>query len=176
MSVGNPTIPLEANSLYMCLTQLLAGFHWSLFITDAQGKATRHHWSQDSRRRGSSDPVEVYTHSLIDPVTQMTRGMNLNLAFIRVSAFVAPRMPYDYVSLFSTIFPETYTTVRDNRTHGTTCRTWAMGALQKLRENNLITLSTQAVAALEQRFIDIGTEVEAGIASGTVDTAKVTQV
>ncbi|TFY57175.1 hypothetical protein EVJ58_g7186 [Rhodofomes roseus] len=178
MADNNPTVVLEANALYICLTQLMSdGFHWALFITDAQGKATRHHWSQDQRRREQSDPYEVYTHARIDPVTEITKGLNMNLAFIKVSAFVAPPAPYDYVSLFSTVFPETYTTLRGNRTHGTTCRTWAMRALQKLREQGLITLNDQAVVALEQRFKDIGTAAEAEIAAGgRAGHTKVTRV
>ncbi|KAI4517891.1 hypothetical protein K525DRAFT_180006, partial [Schizophyllum commune Loenen D] len=128
-------IQLEPSSLYVCLTQLLVpGFHWSIYITDGAGTATRYHWRQVPSRRARTDPIEEFTYGVINPITELTRGYNLNLAFIKIRAYTAPSGgSSDYfAALFKDAFPVGYPSVQENRRMNLTCRTWVMSALEKL--------------------------------------------
>ncbi|TFY72128.1 hypothetical protein EVG20_g884 [Dentipellis fragilis] len=171
------TIQLEPNSLYVCLTQLLVpGFHWSIYITDSKGTATRYHWRQVNSRQAPTDPIEEFTYNVINPITEMTRGNNLNLAFIKITAYTAPRGgSSDYfVSVFQGVFPDSYSTVRENRRNQLTCRTWVMCALEKLRAAGIINLDAATVAGLEEKIKAVGSAVETAVANGDPHTKVAT--
>ncbi|THU91872.1 hypothetical protein K435DRAFT_576608, partial [Dendrothele bispora CBS 962.96] len=129
-------VTLEANSLYVSLTQLMSqGFHWSIYVTDAYGTATRYHWRQVRSRTTVTSPIEVFSYETLACITETTRGLNLNLAFVKIEAFTAPRgaTPDNYyVPLFRSIFATSYPTVMQNRRQGITCRTWVFAALERL--------------------------------------------
>ncbi len=179
MSDFGATIVLEPNSLYVCLTQLLVpGFHWSIYITDSKRTATRYHWRQVTSHRAPTDPVEEFTYNVIDPITEVTRGNNLNLAFIKITAYTAPRGgSSDYfASVFKDVFPVSYSNVRQNRNNQLTCRTWAMSALERLRAAGIIGLDAATVAGLEERMKAVGSAVEATVASSEAANTEITSM
>lgn len=166
-------ISLAPSSLYVCLTQLMGpGFHWSLYITDASGVATRYHWREVPGRRGADDPIEEFAYGVIKPVTEITRGNNFNLAFIKISAYVPHEgmQPEYFVALFKGVFTTSYSSVRENRQHQISCRTWLMAALQRMRVAGHLTLDSAAVAGLEASIKEIGNAVEERVSTGIVES------
>ncbi|EPQ58426.1 hypothetical protein GLOTRDRAFT_110197 [Gloeophyllum trabeum ATCC 11539] len=171
-SYGNE-IPVEPNSLYICLNQILSpGFHWSLYVTDAKGAAVRYEWAEVQGRASTSDPLEAFFYTPTHPVMEITRDLSCNLAFIKISAYTAPANPtiQYYVSMFHDIFPTSFSNVKRNRDHGISCRTWLMAALERMRTAGVINLSASEVAGLEARVIAIGQKAEEEAAKGDFTT------
>jgi len=165
---GNKVIELDPNSLYISLTQILnPGFHWSLYITDIHGVATKHHWSgkspveEESRHHSFArkGPAEMYSHPQTHPVMQRTKSHNLNLAFIFISSYDPPKGEFDFPKLFGSIFTS-HPNVWQNRQNGISCRTWVMKALEALHSRGLLNLSAEEVKGLEKVVTDVGHSVE----------------
>ncbi|KAH9927251.1 uncharacterized protein B0H18DRAFT_1003696 [Fomitopsis serialis] len=178
MDSDNATLDLDSDSLYICLTQLFGPpgrFHWSIYITDAQGLATQYQWAEDLARCDRSAPVEKYSCSIVQPVKQRSETLQWNLAFIKMSHFVRTMDSDSYDELFANIFTTSWASWKDNRQHGLSCRTWAIAALQKLREKGgMRRLSAEQIAGLEAKIIAIGCAVEQRVAIGdnTVEMAE----
>lgn len=72
----------------ICITQLLVpGFHWGLYFTDERGAATRHEWAEVKRRHDLTLPVESYSVTTIDPVTNTDIDNRMHLAFLKVKGY-----------------------------------------------------------------------------------------
>lgn len=141
INMSGATVTLSMNSLYLCLTEISTPghFHWSLFVTDNEGKASQHHWSEVVRPDGQY--VEAYGYRWINPVYTVTGGQRLNVLFIRFSSWNFPSAPLQTVDAYlEGIFrgrspihvdgmPPSY-----NRNHNPfiSCRTWALHALERL--------------------------------------------
>ncbi|KZT08753.1 uncharacterized protein LAESUDRAFT_757467 [Laetiporus sulphureus 93-53] len=148
---ANPVLPLLPSSLYVTLSTLLqkGSFHWSLWITDAAGRATRHHWAERKGRREANEPVEEYTTRVVPVVFTFTGTNSMILALIKIAGYNPPDNAFDFVGHFKTVFPDTYTDIRSNRRNGTSCRTWAMKALTLLQEKGIV-IRPGPVAQVEQ--------------------------
>lgn len=168
MSNHNAEIPLEPNSLYIATTMLTTPgfFHWALIITDAYGSAMRYWRERRPRARDFSDTAELFEYGPIVPTTY-TRGMNTVLAYIKVHGYRAAAY-YDFVNKFNSVFRHSFTSVRANRTSGSSCRTWAMGALYVLEADGLLVRPpTHPVLAIERTVTQISAWIEVMVVHGT---------
>lgn len=159
-------IPLHPDSLYICLVQIPIPdkFHWALYITDPQGIATCHQWTEHVGARDAGK-AEGYKIDVLPVVTDMTESNAQNIAFVRIGAYRPPATssPEYMTRLFDGIF-EGYATIFENRRKGITCRTWLMRALERLRcAGHLSDLGAAEVAAFEQAAIAVGRRVEVPI-------------
>ncbi|KAJ3865120.1 MAG: hypothetical protein NXY57DRAFT_431929 [Lentinula lateritia] len=133
MSSPNPVVTLEPFSLYISTTQIFAQpgkFHWSFYLTDAYGIATRYHWSERGGTRGVyAEGVHV---QVINPVTTYSASYNVALAYFKVTGFNPATPPNIMQQAAFSAFPESYLTVRENRQNGLSCRTWVLQVLRTL--------------------------------------------
>jgi hypothetical protein len=134
-------------------------FHWSLFITDDKGVATRLQWKENISPGIPVVQAEIYSVDKVDPVTEITEGNHMSIVFFKFCAF-NPLTNFDYNAALSRIFPAGYSTINANREHNLTCRTWLLAALQILRQYRLIRLSESQIAGLEAKIISTGLEEE----------------
>ena len=130
----NHEITLEANSLYIATSQLInrpGSFHWSFFLTDAAGTATKHHWAQI--REG--EYPKSYQTCIVNPVSTHSTNFVATFAYLKVCGFVSPGGEA-FAELAGKAFPEDmrlgFKTVGDNRR--LTCRTWIMTILSQLKK------------------------------------------
>ncbi|EIN03506.1 hypothetical protein PUNSTDRAFT_33091, partial [Punctularia strigosozonata HHB-11173 SS5] len=126
-------ISLQPNSLYIFLIQILSvDPHWSLFITDAAGVATRYHWSV-APRRSLNEPIECYDARVINPVREVTNGGKMTLGVVRIMSYSPPQPGFDFNGLFSQIYRGiSYNTVQMNRLNHISCWEWVLEALNLL--------------------------------------------
>ncbi|KAL6308536.1 hypothetical protein BKA93DRAFT_822277 [Sparassis latifolia] len=148
----NPPVVLEPNSLYLSTEILMSdGFHYALFVTDANGASTRHDWAEDLSR----ETPERYFHRSIDSVATYTPEGRLIFAYFKVRGYVPPPPDFDWVAEFSGIFPNgSYPSWIENRKHKMSCRTWVLRALALLRDRGALTRSdkvTDIEAAIEEQ-------------------------
>ncbi|KAL4254624.1 hypothetical protein ABKN59_005161 [Abortiporus biennis] len=189
-SSQNPIVPLEPNSLYICLNQILVPgrYHWALYITGGISPsgtvAERHEWCEVRNRSSKDDPVEAYMHYKVNPVGEITeRDFQFTLAVIKITAYVPPgpsasntgdsESHFDFVDLFSNppIFEESYSNWMINRKKGINCRVWVLKALERLRLNGLIvSLEREDIEAIEGKVTDVGHKATEKVASGEVKT------
>ncbi|KAI0789227.1 hypothetical protein C8Q75DRAFT_821283 [Abortiporus biennis] len=171
------TITLSPNSLYICLTQIMSpGFHWSLYITDSTGLATRYHWVEVRTRRQAADPIEEYTRAVINPVRGVTGGFRLNYTFVKIRSYTAPTTPFDFHAIFSTIYTTSYNNVRDNREHGIRCGNWVMTALQYLYLYGLLQLNEGQIKEIQTVMTAKGEELEHKVATTRLADTKLCEL
>jgi hypothetical protein len=134
MQTSNPPIALEANSLYIATSQIMAPgkFHWAFYLTDAAGVATKHHWYQAPAGTGYA---ESYQYRVIDPVATYSNTGVATFVYLKVRGFTSPGATI-FREVASTAFPEEirfgFGSVRDNRQANLSCRTWVMRVLDRL--------------------------------------------
>ncbi|TRM62930.1 hypothetical protein BD626DRAFT_569505 [Schizophyllum amplum] len=159
-------ICLEPHALYICLTQLLVpGFHWGLYFTDERGIATRHEWAEVKGARDRLSPVEAYRATVIDPVTESDQENRFNLAFVKVRGYT-PNVALDIRSSFSAVEPSGgWSSWRENRKNGLSCRTWLIRALALLQKEGVVVRECP-VEEIEEAVKKIGTEVERRLGEG----------
>ncbi|KAF9479810.1 hypothetical protein BDN70DRAFT_878340 [Pholiota conissans] len=178
-SLYGKVIHLEPNTLHICMTMLLAQpglFHWSLYMVDTNGIATRYHWTTDVARASRDLPYEHFQYYTVNPVMEINDTLNQNLAFIRLDAYqLKPdTTPESFALHIQGIFETSYNNVRQNREAKISCRTWLLAALQKLRQVGYLALTSEEVCSLERKAINIAKEVEDNIAESI--TVKVTSI
>jgi hypothetical protein len=127
----NHEISLEANSIYITTSQLTGRpgiFHWSFFLTDAAGTATKHHWAQI---RVGEFP-KSYQTCVVNPVSTYSTNSVATFAYLKVCGFVSPGGEA-FTELAGKAFTEDigFKTVRDIRF---TCRTWILTILCQLKK------------------------------------------
>ncbi|KAJ3812709.1 hypothetical protein F5876DRAFT_74587 [Lentinula aff. lateritia] len=93
----NPVVRLEPSSLYISTTQIFArygAFHWIIYVTDANGKATTYQWSEQGGTPGlQAEGVDIQE---LHPVTTYSSTNNLTLAFFKITGF-NPATPSDEI-------------------------------------------------------------------------------
>ena len=136
----NPEISLEANSLYIATSQLmgqLGSFHWSFFLTDAAGTATKHHWAET---RGGKY-VESYQTHVVNPVSTYSTNFVATFAYLKVCKFVSPGGEA-FAELARKAFPEDkrlgFKTIKENCRANLTCRTWVLSILSQLKKSGYL--------------------------------------
>ncbi|KAI5122700.1 hypothetical protein M0805_009753 [Coniferiporia weirii] len=130
-------IVLEPSSLYIATQPLMnqGVFHWSLFLTDAAGTVSRHHWAVDSPTDAKT--AERYVVERVRTPIERAQWKSI-LGFFRVEGYARPKIPTEFPGLCSAVFPRSHTTVEENRKHGITCRAWMMDVLTKMCETGII--------------------------------------
>ncbi|KAJ3903443.1 hypothetical protein F5879DRAFT_959566 [Lentinula edodes] len=130
----NPVVKLESSSLYISTTQIFArhgAFHWIIYVTDADGKASTYQWSEQGGTPGlQAEGVDIQE---LHPVTTYSSTNNLTLAFFKITGFNSAT-PSDKIRQAALVaFPDRgYPSVRENRQNNLTCRTWALKVLRIL--------------------------------------------
>ena len=122
-------IPLSVDSLYIC-TLPLAGsaFHWSLIHIDRYGVHTRHHWAAITR---DVHGREAYVENILPFGAVTSTKNNPILGYFRISDYT-PMSVAALRGICKEIFPTSYPTVVENRSHSITCRTWIYRVLCRL--------------------------------------------
>ena len=147
----NPVIKLTPNSLFVTVLPTLDDIHWAIFITDINGIATRHHWSEVDRATSDlTSPAEHYSFSYVDPVCVYTREKHVHLGFFKVAGYTGPRQGVNIVEKFRSIFPASFVSSIQNRRHNINSYTWCMKALTLLQESNVIERSDQVAQCVER--------------------------
>ncbi|KAI0061464.1 hypothetical protein BV25DRAFT_759104 [Artomyces pyxidatus] len=134
---NNPEISLEAESLYIATSQIVADpgkFHWSFYVTNSAGVATQHQWAE--LKSAASEPYcEGYLSSIVDPVTTYSPNFQGTFAFFKVRGFKFSGQQA-FAEVASQAFPEGqwlgFASVKKNRDAGLSCRTWVMAILGQL--------------------------------------------
>lgn len=123
---------LGPNSLYIVTAPLLHGaFHWSLVHTDANGRATRHHWAPSSNRTAGRH------------VEQDVRDLGVVVACFQVTGYV----PLDLVSLrrLCDDIDAPGTAAADQT------KAWIVCVLAQLRDAGHLARAPPALAEIERR-------------------------
>ncbi|KDQ20731.1 hypothetical protein BOTBODRAFT_183467 [Botryobasidium botryosum FD-172 SS1] len=138
MVASDPVVILEPNSLYVATETIMAdGFHWAIFITDAQGIATRHQWAENLKR--SSEP-EKYLMDVVDPVTTYMNNRCM-LGHFKIMGYTPPADSKVVHDICRTAFPTSFATWKENRKHKMTYRTWILKVLGSLQDIGVISRS-----------------------------------
>ncbi|KAF5314279.1 hypothetical protein D9619_011842 [Psilocybe cf. subviscida] len=139
----NPEVTLLADSLYIATNQIMAPsglFHWSMYITDSAGKATKYEWADLPPHTGTGK-AEGLVITRVDPVSTYSQNFVITFAMTHVNGYIPPPAPF-LEHLFANVFEEPYTlgygSIQENRRNNLTCRTWAMTVYAKLVEAGYI--------------------------------------
>jgi hypothetical protein len=128
---SNPVVQLTPNSVYIATSTILSdGFHWALYVTDENNRATRHEWQQEGL-------IEEYKSELVHPVRTYTENYNMVLAYLRVRGCTPPPDSDGGTTAMEricrSIFPDgSKPSVMENRAAGMSCRTWLLKVLKEL--------------------------------------------
>ncbi|KAI0061462.1 hypothetical protein BV25DRAFT_1857368 [Artomyces pyxidatus] len=166
----NPKIPLEPNSLYIATSQLVMGdpgtFHWSFYLTDSAGVATKHHWAEIQSRDPTSY-AEGYISTVVEPVTTYSKNFQATFAYCKVNGFTFPGQAA-FKAVASQAFPEDrrlgFPTMRANRAAGLTCRTWVMAILGHLQTLGYLQ-RVETAEWFEAKVKEISVSIETGVAA-----------
>lgn len=158
----NPMIPLEANTLYIATSQLMAQpgkFHWAFFLMDAIGTATKHHWAEIV---GGGDYAEAYQARVVNPVRTYSTNFVATFAYLKVRGFVFPSEEF-FAEVARNAFPEDrrlgFKTVKENRWAGLTCRTWVLSILSHYKKLNYLKRD-ETMEWFEEQVTKISAEME----------------
>ncbi|KAG6812176.1 hypothetical protein H0H92_004044 [Tricholoma furcatifolium] len=157
---SNPIITLQPDSLYIATNQIFTQsgkFHWSLYLTDSSGHATKHHWVQVY----GSQYAEAYRVEVV-PIRTYSSDAVATFAYLKVLGFTPPEK-HIFDEAVTMAFPKPYRmglgTVKDNRQANLTCRTWLFGVLRELANRGCLERS-ETLEALEQKVTEISTKLE----------------
>jgi len=150
--MSNPIIELSANSVYISTRSMMSdGFHWSLYVTDQDGRATRHDWAQ-------AGLVEKYQSKLVDPARTYSSN-NAVLAFLKVCGCYPPDAN-KMEEICRSVFPGgSKPTVRENRAVGMTCRTWLLQVLEVLKGEGFM-VRENGIEGIEDKVREISAKQE----------------
>jgi hypothetical protein len=166
--MSNPIINLSASSIYISTNTIFSvGFHWSLFVTDENARATRHDWAQ-------SGAIEKYRTKVIDP-TKTYSSNNAVLVYLKVGGCSPPdanRME----EFCRSVFPGgSKPTVKENRQAGMTCRTWLLQVLKVLIEEGFV-VRENGIEGIEDKVREISAAQEQKLAEGSFNFSFVGEV
>lgn len=166
--MSNPVVKLSANSIYISTSTILSdGFHWSLFVTDGNARATRHDWAQ-------SGIIEKYRCKKIDP-TKTYSTNNAVLVYLKVGG-CSPPDANKMDEICRSVFPGgSKPTVRENREAGMTCRTWLLQVLEVLYEEGFV-VRENGIQGIEAKVRKISAENEQKLAEGDFSISFVGEV
>ena len=166
--MSNPIIKLSVDSIYISMTSMISdGFHWSLYVTEGNAKATRHDWAQ-------SGLIEKYRSRMIDP-TRTYSSNNAVLVYLKVGSCSPPdanRME----EICRSVFPGgSKATVKENREAGMTCHTWLLQVLEVLIEERFV-VRENGIEGIEEIVREISAEQEQKLAEGSFTSSFVGEV
>lgn len=126
-SISSGIISLKPRSLYITTQPLVNGhFHWGLAHTDSRSAATHHHWSDNS----GGATVEGYSSDFIGRLN-MNNSKDI-LAFFEVEGY-SDVNDSTFMDICAGVFPDSYSTVKENQQHGITSQTWVFQVLDILQ-------------------------------------------
>ncbi|KIY53889.1 hypothetical protein FISHEDRAFT_68458 [Fistulina hepatica ATCC 64428] len=177
-SQSNPPVSLERNSLYIATSQLRdafgQAFHWSLYLTDSFGKATKYHWvTAPEHRVRITGCAEDVVFGPIDPINSFSNNMSMTLGFFKIDG-VAPVDPTTMYQVAMHAFSTSYPTVVGNRRHGLSCRTWVRQVLIKLHQGGYIQRNEHFSAQMIENAVrDRSLQLEQDFARGQLTQSAV---
>ncbi|KAI0696625.1 hypothetical protein BC835DRAFT_1271676 [Cytidiella melzeri] len=122
-------VPLDNNSLYVSTIPLTSDtFHWALIHIDEVGVHTRHHWA--AMTRDVKGPEAYVSQNLVGGAHTKT-DKSVVLGYFKVVDYT-PLDVATFRDVCQTIFPTSYATADENRSHAITCRTWILHILARL--------------------------------------------
>jgi hypothetical protein len=156
----NPEIPLDTNCLYISTSQILSQpgkFHWSFFLTDEAGVATKHHWVEIY----GGDYAEAYRSHIEERVSTYSNFV-ATFAYLKVRGFVSPGNEA-FAETARNAFAENvrhgFKTVRENRCANLTCRTWVLSILEHLKALGCLKRN-ETREWFEEQVEEVSTEIE----------------
>ncbi|KIY53886.1 hypothetical protein FISHEDRAFT_68455 [Fistulina hepatica ATCC 64428] len=172
-SQSNPPISLECNSLYIATYQLpdtpgQGFFHWSLYLTDSFGKATKYHWVEQPKRLVRiTGYAEDVAFGPMDPFNSFSDNMTMRVGLFKIDG-VAPVEPTVMYQLAMNAFnTRGYPTVEGNRRHGLSCCTWVRQVLIKLYQRGYIQRNERfSSRKIENAVRDRSLQLEQDLARG----------
>ena len=166
--MSNPIVELSAKSVYISTNSMMSdGFHWSLYVTDKDGKAKRHDWAQVGL-------VEKYRSKVVDPARTYSTN-NAVLAYLKVSG-CSPPDTHKMEEICQSVFPGgSKPTVRENRAAGMTCRTWLLQVLKVLNEEGFI-VRENGIEGIENKVREISAQQEQKLTEGSFTISFVGEV
>lgn len=142
---NNPLVPLDANSLYICTSQLMANlgkFHWTLYVTDADGSATKYHWAQLPNAPIVGKAEGVVIEPLPAGVFSYSEDGIVRFGFWKITGFSPPSTKKVWEDLTIGIFDPPhahgYKTVLENRMKGVSCRIWLVRMIDRMKAQGYI--------------------------------------
>jgi hypothetical protein len=123
------SIDVEPNSLYITTVPLVqeGQFHWALIHIDAAGVATKYQWGAF----GNLEGPEHYDRMTLTYGCRSKTGALQILAYYKIANF-APPLSETMHTACSNVFPYSYNTAQQNRSHGISCRTFVHGVLRQM--------------------------------------------
>ncbi|TDL21928.1 hypothetical protein BD410DRAFT_865639 [Rickenella mellea] len=166
------TIELQRNSLYI-MTQNgpsadFEGFHWAIICTDAKTNGTSYEWSEVEGEK----LAESYKRNALAVGGQFTLSPS-TISLFHINGFLPPSsadLEQDEfeAQFFENVFPESFSTISDNRAHGVTSRTWVLRVLGAMKDCGFL-YREGTIADLATRVEEVSAEQEnlmKGLGSG----------
>lgn len=175
--MSGPKIYLEPSSLYISTQVILAEtgkYHWAIYVTNLDGYAIKYHWAT-LERSDLNLPVEGLKVGSVNPVTTYSRAYTLTLGFFKVDGY-RPIGSDDMLEITKTAFPEQYqfgfSSIRENRRHGLSCRTWVLAVLGKLHGLGYLRRQ-EGPQYFEDAIKNYSAELEQQVAQGFLEQSAV---